>query len=61
MYWKDFMISKKKLKLLITNSSFKLYIYIKTVLSFSLKNRKNTDSKNRKAVATKNGITMCSV
>ena len=62
MHWKNFMIWKKK-KIPTTNKSSN-YIY-KTRLSYFLKSRKKTESKNPKVIVSKNGRIMlllkCSV
>ena len=56
MYWNSFMIWKKKLKIPATNKNSN-YIYI-FLLSYCLKCRKNTESKNPKTVRTENGRIM---
>ena len=48
MGWKNLLIWRKKLKIPIINNIYK------TVLSYCLKYRKNTESKNPKFVRTKN-------
>ena len=55
MYWQNFMIWKKKSKILIINKSLS---YIWNNLSYWLKCRKNTESKNPKVAGTKNGRIM---
>ena len=49
------MIQKKKLKILIINKNLTVY---KTILSYYLKCRKNTESKNPEVVKTINGRIM---
>ena len=52
MYWKNFMMWKKKSKILIIN---KLYI---KMLSYCLQCKKKTESKNPKVLRAKNGRIM---
>ena len=52
MYQKNLMIGKKKSKISMTNKSLNIY---KIIMSYCLKCRKNTESKNPKVLKTKKG------